>query len=246
MIVQSIDLNLVPGSANPVIHLNQYDKYSNGLKFNLYQDSVFTIPSGSSVTIRGTKPDKNGFDYAATSISDNTVTFNVTEQMTAVAGNVLCELRVVNGQKLIGTQNFVLDIEASPLSNDTIISDSDIPAIVSAADYAAQAEAAANQVGHAKFLEGKDGIANGTDLNNVTETGEYWFNSPTAATLTHCPTTIAGRLIVEKSIGSGNSQYIRQTYIRYNAADGIYTRVSINSGSTWTHWFKLNMTDNGS
>lgn len=143
MITQTIDLCMIPGSTNPVIHVNQYDTYPGGLIFNLYEESAFEIPAGAAVTINGTKPDKYGFSYTA-SYSGNVVTADLEQQMTAVAGNVECELRVTQGDQIIGTQNFTLAVEEAALSDETVISDSDIPAIANAERYASEAAASAD------------------------------------------------------------------------------------------------------
>ena len=63
MITQTINLNMVPGSVYPVIHVSQYDNDSGALKFNLFNGSAFSVPAGSAVVINGTKPDGYGFSY---------------------------------------------------------------------------------------------------------------------------------------------------------------------------------------
>jgi hypothetical protein len=49
--------------------------------------------------------------------------------MTAVAGQVMAELRIESGTTVIGTLNFIIDVEPSALSDETIISDTEIPVI---------------------------------------------------------------------------------------------------------------------
>ena len=66
MTTQTINLDLIPNGVNPVINVSQYDAGQTWL-FNLFLNgSAFTIPTGSSVTIRGTKRDSTGFVYACT------------------------------------------------------------------------------------------------------------------------------------------------------------------------------------
>lgn len=248
MITQTINLNMVPGAVYPAVHVNQFDNDSGALKFNLYTGSgVFTIPSNSVVVINGTKPDGYGFSYSAT-WSGNTVTANVTQQMTAVAGEAKCELRITKGSNVIGTQNFALMVEPAALDDNTVVSDSDIPAIAAASDYASQAAESAAQaastLSQTKKLGGITSLSNNTDLNSVTAIGDYSFSSNTALTLVHCPISIGGRLIVECGIGISSNQYLRQTVMRYNN-EYIYIRTSADTGSTWTHWFKFDMTDTG-
>ena len=138
MYTQDVNLNVVPVGVRPVVHCSQYDNNLQAIRFTLYKNNVaFSIPSGAAVLINGYKPDNTGFSYAATAISSNTATFTVTQQMTAIAGDVLCELRVRTENQIIGTLNFILRVEPAPLTDDTIISETDIPLIEQAVDIAA-------------------------------------------------------------------------------------------------------------
>lgn len=138
MYTQDVNLNVVPMGVRPVVHCSQYDNNLQAIRFTLYKNNVaFSIPSGAAVLINGYKPDNTGFSYAATAISGNTATFTVTQQMTAVAGEVLCELRVRTSDQIIGTLNFILKVEEAPLQDDAILSETDIPLIEQAVDIAA-------------------------------------------------------------------------------------------------------------
>lgn len=138
MYTQETNLNVVPSGVRPVIHCSQYDNNLSAIRFKLYKDNTeFVIPTGAAVIINGYKPDNTGFSYAASAISGNTATINVTQQMTAIAGDVLCELRVRTESQIIGTLNFVLRVEPAPLTDDTILSETDIPLIEQAVDIAA-------------------------------------------------------------------------------------------------------------
>ena len=79
-------LNIVPGGIPVLIKLNQYDSdYS--LVFELYStDGVFTVPSGSTAKICGTKRSGTGYSADA-SISGTTVTVTGDVQMTTVQKN---------------------------------------------------------------------------------------------------------------------------------------------------------------
>lgn len=138
MYTQETNLNVVPSGVRPVIHCSQYDNNLSAIRFKLFKDNVaFTIPSGAAVIINGLKPDNTGFSYAASAISGNTATISTTQQMTAVAGDVLCELRVRTSNQIIGTLNFILRVEPAPLQDDSILSETDIPLIEQAVDIAA-------------------------------------------------------------------------------------------------------------
>lgn len=138
MYTQYINLDVIPEGVRPVIYVSQYDNQVTALNFTLFkQNTLFNIPSGAGVIINGYKPDNTAFSYAATAIDTNTVTFSVTQQMTAVAGDVLCELRVRTSSEIIGTLNFVLRVEPAPLHDDSVLSDTEIPLIEQAIDIAA-------------------------------------------------------------------------------------------------------------
>lgn len=130
--MQTIKLNLIPGSVLPVVNVSQYDAHRQ-FALQVYEGASTYDLTGKSVEIRGTKPDGNGFAYDQTdgvvSVSGNTVTISTKEQMTAVGGHVMAELHITSGQTILGTLNFIIDVEPSALSDDTPISGTEIPAI---------------------------------------------------------------------------------------------------------------------
>lgn len=137
MIKQSINLDMIPGGVTPVVYANQYDSSEGAIDFHIYANGApYQISSSTSVLINGTKPDKNGFTYAARSYQGNCVTCDITQQMTAVHGDVECELRFKTGLDRHGTINFILRVERAALDGDTVVSDTDIPLIQQAVDIA--------------------------------------------------------------------------------------------------------------
>lgn len=132
MNAQRVKLNIVPGGVAPIVHVSQYD-VGRVLEFALYDGvGIAEIESGTSIDIRGTKPDKTGFSYPCT-FSGNVVSIATREQMTVFSGSFDCELHLVKDTQEIGTANFILEVEPAALSDDTVISDSEIPAIIEAA-----------------------------------------------------------------------------------------------------------------
>lgn len=114
--VVSKSLNLYLGAPAEVqrpVYVSQND---TGWSFvcTIYSGSqVWTIPSGTTATINGSKPDGSAFTYDCT-ISGNTVTAPCEEQMTVVPGHVACELKFAQGGKVIATANFRMIVEESP------------------------------------------------------------------------------------------------------------------------------------
>ena len=125
MITQTFDLNLIPNSAPVVIHVDQYDHGDGRLIAKLYNGSIaYTPAAGATAMVQGTKPDKHGFDYSAT-ISGNTVTMDLTEQMSIVAGRVCVQVVITEGSTRTGSFVFFLDVQPSALPADTDLSASD-------------------------------------------------------------------------------------------------------------------------
>lgn len=139
------NLDISPGGVLPRIHASQYDM-GRTFTFTLYDGvSTYSIPAGSTVTVEGIKPDRHGFQYAVTSWSGSTVTITTTQQMTAVMGDVQCEIRIKKDDVDIGTANFILAVEMSPLNDETIVSDTELPIIIAlATEQMLRAEAAAD------------------------------------------------------------------------------------------------------
>ena len=151
---QRIKANLIPScDIYPVIHLAQYD-VSDGtgkqVEIELYYGTdKFTVPSGSSITFRGTKRDKTGYSYEITKFSDNVVTVDVKPQMTVLRGTHFAELRISKGNTISNTIKFVMKIDSSALADDTKVSETDLSVIekaLQASDAAIQAKAEVEQL----------------------------------------------------------------------------------------------------
>ena len=136
-VTQTFDLNLIPEQAPVVVHCDQYDKGTGRLIIKLYEGDVAYSPSGTAV-IQGSKPDGHGFSYAAT-LSGNTVTADLTEQMSCVAGRVRCQIVVSESTGRTGTFVFILDVQKSALPDDTDMSESEYQFIQEAIEDCQQA-----------------------------------------------------------------------------------------------------------
>lgn len=145
------DLNVVSVGVPPVIHLSQYDSDFT-LVFNLYASTgTFTVPTGTTAEIRGTKRDGNGYDADAT-VSGTTVTVTGNEQMTAIAGANIYEIALYKNSKQLFTSNFILAVEPSALDANTITSESvlkELNAIIESASIATEAAAEATEAAEA-------------------------------------------------------------------------------------------------
>lgn len=141
MTTQTINLNLVPRGINPVAYASQFDEQKNALIFHLFNDTAtYSILGGTSILVDGTKPDGTGFQYAAASYSGSSVYVNVEKQMTAVAGDVKCELRLTRNGETVNSLNWILRVEPTALDDGTI-SETVLPLIERAAEIASEIDA---------------------------------------------------------------------------------------------------------
>lgn len=127
--IYDIILNIEKSGIKPRIKVSQYDKTLPQIRATLYSNNqAFNIPSGSTVYISGTKKDNTGFKYEC-SYSENVITADITEQMTAFSGDVEVEFTIESSGSRKGTENFILEVEKAALEDDVVISETDIPAL---------------------------------------------------------------------------------------------------------------------
>ena len=191
MTSQTINLDLIPNGVNPVINVSQYDKGQTWLFNILVNGSVFNIPTGSSVTIRGSKRDSTGFVYAC-SFSGSTVTAIVQDQMTVCSGDQKGELRIEKNGDIIATMNFTIRVKPSALSDTTQISETDLPLIEQAVELMNEApQIIAQMEGLEQDAEAwAKGTKNGTAVPSTAEqyhNNSYWYAMQAAAAAAHAP-----------------------------------------------------------
>lgn len=188
MITKNVRLYL--GDGFPVrIPVSQYDTMWQ-FAFTIINNSrPWQIPTGATAVLNGKKPDGNVFAFSGT-IADNKVTVDADIQMTAVAGSVICELSILAGGKVVGTANFVLDVEAAPKSPDDVSSESTLPAYEEMFRIAGNIPA--DIPGYiADYLDEHQEILRPTDAQMEEAAGEWLTNHPEAYAPTNEQATTA-------------------------------------------------------
>lgn len=182
MITQSVKLNLIPGIVLPRLNAVQYDYGSRVLEFPIWNgEQRFALTGAMTARIQGTKPDRLGFDYAATvDTTNNKIVADLTQQMTVVKGEVICEIVLFKSNERIGTLNFVLDIQPAALNDETSTSQSDLPDIIDLA-RANMLAAAASATEAKSYAEGGTNTRPGEDTDNAKFYSGQAAGSATAA-----------------------------------------------------------------
>lgn len=174
MITQSYNLNLIPNGVPVVVRASQYDKTSRTIQFTLYNgDQLFSIPASSVVTVQATKLDYTGFQYPCT-YSGSVVSFDIEDQMTVLAGEYPAEISIADpSDNILGTANFIFKIENAPLTDETEISETDMPLIPEA--IAAAPISIANALKSEGFAVGQqDGTDVGPDSPYYHNNSKYY------------------------------------------------------------------------
>ena len=123
MEARKITVNLQPNSGMAQrISLSQYD-VGVPMQITLTDGAVSaSLPSGCTAKIHGTRPSGVGFSQSCT-ISGNVVSVNSTTDMTGEYGHFPAEIVLESSGKVIGSANFIMNIEKSPHPDGTIDSD---------------------------------------------------------------------------------------------------------------------------
>lgn len=166
----SYKLDMVPGGVPTVVRLSQGDE-DYTLVFELYASSgEFTIESGTTVRIHGTKPDGNGYSVdAVLDIENAKVTVEGDIQMTAAAGKGNYELVLYKGGKKLKTANFIIWTEHAALDQTSVASDSKVAELYEIENNAEEIIAAGAQ--YAEYKAALDEVAQqvAEDAESVSE-----------------------------------------------------------------------------
>lgn len=181
--MQKIDLSILPqGGINPVVRCSQGD-VGRQFQIELYNEDCtakYVLDGTEELSFEGIKPDGNIFQYDITPQSGSTVTISTTEQMTAVYGDVICELRILEagGGSILGTANITLCVEIGPSSHD-IVSASAIMLVDEVRGYMEDARQYSDD--SKAWAVGPNGSGSGTDTNNSKYYSGQSANSATAS-----------------------------------------------------------------
>ena len=116
--MQSVTVDIVPHGNIPTLHVSQND-VGRTLRVNITENEhprIIIILFGEHPFYLDVKPPKSeAFRMRVDFTSGKSyVTFEVTEEMTAHAGKILCKLREITTYKSVGYGNFIIEVEKAP------------------------------------------------------------------------------------------------------------------------------------
>jgi len=116
--MEAIKVNLIPNGIPQTCHASQYDE-GRQIRLDLFDGfTPYVIQSGDTFTLNVRKPDNHVIIETVTGTEGNTyLVIETTEQMTAVMGKNLCEIRVENDGDNIGSLNFIMQVERDVIAD---------------------------------------------------------------------------------------------------------------------------------
>ena len=121
LVNSAFTVNVTPGAMPPVVHVSEYDVgRTYTVTINGENGSAFNIPTGTTATIEGTLNGSVGFTQSAT-ISNNQVSFALSESMTAYSGKAWCKIKLTLNDEPIQTCAFVLAVDRAGVEAETVI-----------------------------------------------------------------------------------------------------------------------------
>lgn len=130
-VTKNITLDLLETGSPVIIKAKQNDRNTRYIAAHLYVDGLaYPVPSGTEIAFRYKKPDGTAGFYdtlpdnsPAITVSGNTVTVELVEQVLTVAGFVCCEINMYNAtSEKLTTFTFEIAVEESVLTDAEIIS----------------------------------------------------------------------------------------------------------------------------
>lgn len=113
--MQTVYIDLIPQKDKPVVNASQFDD-NRLVRFMLTENGeAFTLTGAELVTVNIRKPDRNIVVITPTIGANSYVDVYFTEQACACFGTSFGELSIDDGNAKIGTCNFDLEVEKSPV-----------------------------------------------------------------------------------------------------------------------------------
>lgn len=123
VITQNYDIDLKATGERPVVKMSQFDTGSRTIVFTVYDGHDLAQIDGMVARVDGTRADDVGFSRTCTVGTGSKVSFTISQEMTNVAGKHTAELVIIDEDgNPIGTQNFIIEVEAASMRRDSAAS----------------------------------------------------------------------------------------------------------------------------
>lgn len=123
---QNYDIDLKATGEYPVVKMSQFDTGSRTIVFTVYDGHDLAKIDDCVARVDGTRSDGAEFSSTCTVSKGSKVSFTISQEMTKHAGKHAAELVIFDASgNPIGTQNFIIEVEAAPMVRDSAASADD-------------------------------------------------------------------------------------------------------------------------
>jgi len=113
--MQIVTLDLIPQKEKPIVKLSQYDN-NRQVRFMLKENGeTYTLAGTEIIEVNIRKPDRNIVVITPSIGANAYVDVLFTKQAAACFGDSFGELSIKSGDTVIGTCNFIIEVEISPI-----------------------------------------------------------------------------------------------------------------------------------
>lgn len=126
VITQYYDIDLKATGEYPVVKMSQFDTGSRTIVFTVYDGRELAQIDGMVARVDGTRSDGVEFSSTCSVGTGGKVSFTISQEMTKYAGKHTAELVIFDADgNPIGTQNFIIEVEAASMRRDSAASADD-------------------------------------------------------------------------------------------------------------------------
>ena len=126
VITQYYDIDLRANGEYPVVKMSQFDTGSRTVVFTVYDGHDLAHIDGMVARVDGTRCDGVEFSQSCTVSAGSKVSFTISQEITKVSGKHTAELVIFDADgNPIGTQNFVIEVEAAVMRRNAAASADD-------------------------------------------------------------------------------------------------------------------------
>lgn len=119
--MEKVKINIVPKGLKPACYVSQND---NGrvVRFELFDElTPYTLDGSETITITVVRPDGVELVSSVVNTEDSYIDVVFSDDMTAIAGIADCELTITDGETVIGSRNFDMNIEIDAYNGKDVV-----------------------------------------------------------------------------------------------------------------------------
>lgn len=119
--MEKVKINIVPKGLKPACYVSQND---NGrvVRFELFDElTPYTLDGSETITITVVRPDGVELVSSVVNTEDSYIDVVFNDDMTAIAGIADCELTITDGETVLGSRNFDMNIEIDAYNGKDVV-----------------------------------------------------------------------------------------------------------------------------